>query len=153
MRFKLQYASDVDSLQSAAGLLRATAELNGIALREASAVDMAAAVYAAEQWCLAHRTRTLDFPGVHGEEAVKSLAAVLTRASGRRHGAGKKVASLPRDDAWEAVTEELAVLDQWEVARRVVGDLTYGGSQVLADWVTLRLGSPTGRYGETGAAS
>lgn len=153
MRFKLQYASDADSLQTAAGLLRATAELNGIALREASAVDLAAAVYGAEQWCLAHRTRTLDFPGVHGEEAVKSLAAVLTRASGRRHGAGRKVEALPRDDAWEAVTAEMTVMDQWEVARRVVGDLSYGGSAVLADWITLRLGSSTGEYGETGAAS
>lgn len=143
MGITLQYGSEASSPEVAAEHLRATAKLNGIRPRVASQVDLIASAYAAEQWCLALRTRTLDFAVVHGEPAVMSLAAVLSRASGRRRGKGVEAPSLPRDDAWEALAGELPLAKQWDVANRVVGDLTYGRSPVLIDWIKLRLGTTT----------
>lgn len=153
MGITLQYGSEASSPEVAAEHLRATAEMNGIRTRVATRVDLIASAYAAEQWCLALRTRTLEFAGVHGEPAVMSLAAVLSRASGRRRGSGAEAPSLPRDDAWEALAGELPLAKQWDVANRVVGDLTYGGAPVLLDWVKLRLGTTTAEALGTDAAS
>lgn len=152
MGITLQYGPDASTLKGAVAPLRAAAEQNGLELRDVSKLDMVAASYAAEQWCRAHRTRTLEFPGVHGPEAVKTLAAVLTRASGRRVARGRVVPPMPRDDAWEALTETLTGDEAAEAARRMLGDLTYGGSPLLDDWLRLRLGLPSAEGGEPAAA-
>lgn len=121
-------------------ILRHTAEGHGIALRPASKTDQIAAVYSAEQWCLAHRTRAFDYPAVHGMPAVESLAAILSRASGRRHANGPTVTHLPEDDLWAELTRDLTESERRDVAERVVTDLSFGGSQVLSDWLMLQLG-------------
>lgn len=152
METTLRYGSNTSSLAAATNPLRQAAERNGIILREASPVDLAAAAYGAEQWCHAFRTRTLDYPGVHGEEAVMALAAILSRASGQRQPTGIAAPCLPQDDIWEQLTDQLPASDRWEVARRVLGDLGYGKSEVLRDWVRLRFGSPTAGVEETAGA-
>lgn len=139
----LQYGAGTRSLAEAAAPLREAAEKNGLTLRPALDVDLAAAAYGAEQWCKAFRTRTLDYPGVHGDEAVRSLAAILSRASGCRTPSSVIVPRLPQDDAWEALTVSLTEADRWDVVRRMISDLRYGNSVVLSDWLKLQLGSTT----------
>lgn len=147
MHIKLRFGPADTDLEQAVNFLRATAEGHGIALRPATKIGQVAAVYAAEQWCLAHRTRTLEYPAVHGMPAVEALAAVLSRASGRRHTGGPTSSRLPSDPLWEELTKGMSPNEKLMAFERASSDLRFGGSEALADWLTLRLG-PASAAGE-----
>lgn len=144
MPVKLQYGPTAGCVEKAAIPLKAMARRNGYSApdRPVGRVDLLAAVYGADQWCRALRTRTLEFPAVHGKPAVVSLAAILARAVGARDLSLRGVrVELPRDEVWERLSAGLSEAEQIDAVLRVVSDLTQGSDETLRTWTTLRLGS------------
>lgn len=135
----LEYGAGFESPQQACAVLRALGGKNGIEVTPASNVDLAAAAYAAQQWCLAFDTTTLAYPKVHGDKAVKTLSAILSRACGHRSEYTVEVASQPNDPVWFKLTAHLPYQDALDAYGRVVVDLTYGNSEVLEELVMQQL--------------
>lgn len=144
MPVKLQYGPSAECVEEAAIPLKVLARHNGYSApeRQVDRVNLIAAVYGADQWCRALRTRTLEFPAVHGRPAVVSLAAILARAVGARDLSLRGVhVEVPRDEVWEHLAKGMSNDEQLDAALRVVSDLTQGADETLKTWTTLRLGS------------
>lgn len=78
-----RYGSVSSDPARACALLRAKASAHGLELAPATQLDLTAAAVAADAWALVLRTGSFDTPRQHGSGAVRSLAAILSRAAGR----------------------------------------------------------------------
>lgn len=128
-------------IPTAAATLRAMAARHGSVPAEVGKVDEAAAVLAAEVWCHALGAGTFAYPIAHGEEAVKSLAAILARVSG--HGKepafeGEVHRDLDQFKTWEIITREYPEHLIARIASAAVHDLMVGGDARLCRMVTRR---------------
>lgn len=78
-----RFGSPRGPVRAAGAVLRARAEASGVAVQWVSPVELASAVIGADAWSALTGSPTLDRPQRFGPDAVRSLSAVLSRASGR----------------------------------------------------------------------
>lgn len=73
-----------DAVQEAVQLLVQFATENGVPERTATPEDLVAAACAVHLWRIKYNTTTLEYPNIHGHEAVVELANIISRAAGHR---------------------------------------------------------------------
>jgi len=133
------YGAPLLPLRSAAGWLRARASAEGAELLLTEPADLAAAVIAAEAWCVL-TGGSLSTPRHSGSVAVVVAAAILSRASGHalpNSGEQIHVIAAGCTDRTDHLLVELERLVAWasvllpnhpaEALRRAALDLTAGG--------------------------
>lgn len=130
-----RWGSVASSLPRAASALRARASSAGMELRDATDVDLAAAVIAAEAWATTLNATSFQVPAQYGQEAVVVLSAILSRAAGH---AGTSEEILPEICSMDPdLLEAAAGHARWaslilgddapEALRRAASDLSSAG--------------------------
>jgi hypothetical protein len=141
-----RYGAPRGDVRTAAAILRAKAARHGVTLTAVSDIDLAAAVVAADGWCAAYRTVSLDRPGMPGSAAARALARILLRAAGQGVPAEPPPVIDPADDPdhlelattglhWAGRTSGVTPAE--EVLLRAATDLAVAGTS-----------TPAGRYAE-----
>lgn len=129
-----RFGSSLRSPTAAAALLRARAAAAGAQIVPASPIDLVAAVIGAEGWMAAFATDSLAVPVKHGDVAVNTLAAVLTRASGLAEvheapvlaAASNEARTLRRLEQLAVWADHMVGAQAPEALRRAAGDLRVG---------------------------
>lgn len=93
-----RFGASAEDVAGAAAVLRARASANSVTLTDATQVDLAAAVIAADAWSFVTGAADLRRPATHGPGAVAALAGALARAAGhRRYVTGTILDEVPGD--------------------------------------------------------
>ena len=134
---RTRFGSAAFPLAAAAGVLRARAAREGLALHPVGEVDLAAAVVGVDAWSLVARSGSLAVPARHGWPAVQALAASLARAAGHDPVLRQpELAECAQDpvlvaaaEAHRDLAEALVPGHPGEVLRRAASDLAAAGPE------------------------